>query len=528
MAGESVTTPVPRLKVRSLSKTFAGVVVLENASLAIAPGEVHGLVGQNGSGKSTLIKLISGVYSADPGGEILLDGQRIGPPIKAKALHGQGLSFVHQDLGLVPDLSVRDNVRVGRHAVNPITRWIRTSRDAAAVSETLNYLRTDIDPSAKVSTLLPSERVAVAVARALQDRTPGAGVVVFDESSRAIPHEALPAFYDMIRLLRSQGTAVLFVSHNLKEVLEIADRATVLRNGRVVETGIATAGLDEAKLTSLVLGRAAALGDIMQSLPPSPRPETVELVDVCGGRVEGVSAAIRRGEVVGFTGTVDSGLSDLGPLLGGDRRGAGQVKLDGRAVDLARTKVIDLLDAGIAFIPADRHAKGVALELTVEENATLPHLRSRGRPWWTGSKWQRAETEAIIARFDIQPPKPTMPVASLSGGNQQKVLLGKWLLGTPGLLVLDDPTQAVDVGARHAILTASRQAAADGSAVIVCSAEVEDLAAICDRVLILQDGRIVREMTRPFDADAILFAIFAVDDAAHLAPSATTPADEAR
>lgn len=528
MTGEFATPPTPRLEVRNLSKTFAGVVVLENANLAIDPGEVHALVGQNGSGKSTLIKLISGVYSADPGGEILLDGEPIGPPIKAKALHGQGLSFVHQDLGLVPDLSVRDNVRVGRHAVSPITRWIRTSQDAVAVSETLKYLRTDIDPSAKVSTLLPSERVAVAVARALQDRTPGAGVVVFDESSRAIPHEALPRFYDMIRLLKSQGSAVLFVSHNLKEVLEIADRATVLRNGRVVETGIPTAGLDEAKLTSLVLGRAAEFGDIMESLPSAPLPDMVEFADVSGGRVEGLSATIRRGEVVGFTGTVDSGLSDLGPLLGGDRRGAGKVKLGGRVVDLARAKVVDLLDAGIAFIPADRHQKGVALELSVEENATLPHLRTRGKPFWTGLKWQRAETEGIIARFDIQPPNPTMPLALMSGGNQQKVLLGKWLLGTPDLLVLDDPTQAVDVGARYTILTAARQAAADGSAVMICSAEVEDLAAICDRVLILQDGRIVREMTRPFDADAVLAAIFAVDDAAHTPPSATTAADEAR
>ncbi|MEU1268304.1 sugar ABC transporter ATP-binding protein [Streptomyces sp. NPDC005799] len=527
MAGESAVQPVPRLEVRGLSKTFAGVAVLENASLTISPGEVHGLVGQNGSGKSTLIKLISGVYSADPGGEILLDGERIGPPIKAKALHGQGLSFVHQDLGLVPDLSVRDNVRVGRHSVNRITRWIRISQDAVAARETLEYLRTDIDPSAEVSTLLPSERVAVAVARALQDRTPGTGVVVFDESSRAVPHEALPAFYDMIRLLKSQGTAVLFISHNLKEVLEIADRATVLRNGRVVEAGIETAGLDEAKLAGLVLGRAAELGDIMESLPPTSRPEAVEFVDVRGGRVTGVSAAIRRGEVVGFTGTVDSGLSDLGPLLGGDRRGTGRVRLGGRVVDLARAKVVDLLDAGIAFIPADRHDKGVALELTVEENATLPHLRSRGKPWWTGFKWQRAETENIVARFDIRPPNPTMPVASMSGGNQQKVLLGKWLLGTPDLLVLDDPTQAVDVGARHAILTASRQAAADGSAVVVCSSEVEDLAAICDRVLILQDGRIAREMTRPFDADGVLSAIYAADDAAHRSTLAPTPAIEA-
>ncbi|XPP27090.1 MAG: sugar ABC transporter ATP-binding protein [Leucobacter sp.] len=513
-----------RLEVRDLSKTFAGVTVLEDAYLTLAPGEIHALVGQNGSGKSTLIKLISGVYSSDPGGEILLDGERIGPPIDAKALHGQGLSFVHQDLGLIPDLTVRENVRVGRHAVNRLTRRINARKDAEAVRATLDALGIhDIDPSMRVAALPPSGRVAVAIARALQDRQPGTGVVVFDESSRAIPHDALPGFYRLIRLLAEQGTSVLIVSHDLKEVLEIADRATALRNGRVVEMGVPTSGLDEAALTSLVLGRAADLGDIMQQVPATPRDETVQLAGVAGGRVVGVDAAIRRGEVVGFTGTVDSGLSDLGPLLGGDLRGSGTVRLPKRSLDLARSKTIDLLSAGVAFIPADRHGKGLALELSVEENATLPHIRTRGKPWWTGARWQREETESIIDRFDIRPRSRRIPIASMSGGNQQKVLLGKWLLGDPALLVLDDPTQAVDVGARHAILAASRQAAADGSAVVVCSAEVDDLAAICDRVLILENGVVAREVQRPFNADSLLAAIFEEGDAAVTPSGAAAP-----
>jgi ribose transport system ATP-binding protein len=505
----------PRLEVRNLSKTFAGVTVLDDASLSIAPGEIHALVGQNGSGKSTLIKVISGVYSADSGGDILLDGERIGPPINSKALHGQGLSFVHQDLGLIGDLSVRDNVRVGRHAVNRLTRFIDTRRDAEAVRRTFEFLGIgDIHPSTKVSTLPPSGKVAVAIARALQDREAGSGVIVFDESSRAVPHDALPAFYGMLRLLAGQGTAVLIVSHNLKEVLQIADKATALRNGRVVAMGVPTADLDESRLTSLVLGRAADLNDVMESVPVTPRAQTVELADVAGGRITGVTATVRRGEVLGFTGTVDSGLSDLGPLLGGDRRGSGRLTLSGGAIDLATSKTVDLLDAGVAFIPADRHGMGLALELTVEENATLPHLRSRGKPWWTGRRWQREETDGIIERFDVRPRNRGMTVASMSGGNQQKVLLGKWLLGDPELLVLDDPTQAVDVGARHAILTAGRRAAADGVAVVMCSAEVEDLAAICDRVIILENGRAVREISKPLDADLLLNSIFAVEDAA--------------
>jgi ribose transport system ATP-binding protein len=498
----------PRLEVRNLSKTFAGVTVLEGAHLTIAPDEIHALVGQNGSGKSTLIKLVSGVYGADPGADILLDGERIGPPIDGKGLHGQGLSFVHQDLGLVADLTVRENVRVGRHSVNRLSRWINTRKDAEAVRATFEFLGIDdIDPSARVSTLPPSGRVAVAIARALQDRKPGTGVIVFDESSRAIPHEALPGFYDMLRLLARQGTAVLLVSHDLKEVLHIADRVTALRNGRVVQMGVPTSSLDEASLTSLVLGRAATLGDIMAQVPTTSRDEVVELRGIAGGRVRGVDATVHRGEVVGFTGTVDSGLPELGPLLGGERHGTGTVTVGGKTVEL-RHGSARLLKAGVAFIPQDRHGKGLATELTFEENITLPHLLSRGKPWWVGRRWQREQTQAVVDRFDVYPRDRTAVVATMSGGNQQKVLMGKWLLGKPKLLVLDDPTQAVDVGARHAVLTASRQAAADGAAVVLCSAEVEDLAAVCDRVLVLSDGVVVREVRRPFDADMLLKSMF--------------------
>ncbi len=196
---------VPRLDVRGLSKTFSGVTVLENAHLALDPGEIHALVGQNGSGKSTLIKLISGVYRADQGGEILVDGEHLGPPVHAGRLHHQGLAFVHQDLGLVGDLTVRENVRVGRSGHHRCTRRIDKAADRAAVAQTFEFLGVPIDPEASVASLTPSERVAVAVARALQEREEGSGVIVFDESSRAIPHEALPAFYDMVRFLADQG-----------------------------------------------------------------------------------------------------------------------------------------------------------------------------------------------------------------------------------------------------------------------------------------------------------------------------------
>jgi ribose transport system ATP-binding protein len=499
----------PRLEVRGLSKTFSGVTVLDDAHLTLAPGEIHALVGQNGSGKSTLIKIVSGVHRADPGGEILVDGVHLGPPVNAGRLHRQGLAFVHQDLGLVPDLSVRENVRVGLNAVGRLSRRVDRAADRAAVSATFEFLGVPIDPEATVASLTPSERVAVAVARALQEREPGSGVIVFDESSRAIPHEALPAFYDMVRLLAGQGTAVLFVSHDLKEVLSLAHRVTALRNGRVVETGVPVPGLDEAALTRMVLGRDGAPGDLVRQYPPRPGAAAVEVVGVRGGRVRDFTASLRPGEVVGVTGTVDSGLLDLPSLVGGVCPASGRICLDERELDLGRAAVADLLAAKLVMIPQDRHGRGLATGLTVEENITIPHVGSRSRPWSLGTAWRHRESEAVIDRYDVRPRSRETVVATMSGGNQQKVMFGKWLLDRPRLLTLEEPTQAVDVGARAALLEATRLAARDGAAVLYVSSEVDDLAAVCDRLLVLEEGVVARELAGPFTPEAVLEAVFA-------------------
>jgi ribose transport system ATP-binding protein len=499
---------VPRLEVRNLSKTFSGVTVLDRAHLSIAAGEIHALVGQNGSGKSTLIKLISGVHSADAGGEILVDGVRLGPPVNAGRLHGEGLAFVHQDLGLLHDLSVRENVRVGRHSVSRWTRRIDKRADRAAVVRTLETLGVPIDPEAMVGALPPSERVAVAVARALQDRAEGSGVIVFDESSRAIPHESLPVFYDIVRFLAGHGTSVLFVSHDLKEVLHLADRVTALRNGKVVETGVAVADLDEASLTRLVLGRDGDPGDLVGRFPARPGTETVDLHRIAGGRVRDFTATLRPGEVVGVTGAVDSGVLDLPSLLGGAAQASGRIVVTAQELDLATARVVDLLRAGVVMIPEDRHGRGLATALTVEENVTIPHVGLRSRRWSLGRAWRHQETDAVLERYDVRPRSRDAVVATLSGGNQQKVMFGKWLLGKPRLLTLEEPTQAVDVGARAALLEATRRVARDGAAVLYVSSEVEDLAAVCDRLLVLDDGVVVQDLAGPFTADAVFDAIF--------------------
>lgn len=503
---EAVT---PRLSVRNLSAVFTGVTVLDKAYLDLMPGEVHALVGQNGSGKSTLIKLISGVYKAQPGGEVFVDGKKIGTPVQVARLHNEGLAFVHQDLGLVPDLTVRENVRVGRHATRGVTRLIDTKRDAEEVRKTFEFLGVDIDPEDKVMTLRPSERVAVAIARAMQDRNRGGGVIVFDESSRAIPPDALEEFYGHIKLLAKQGTAVLIVSHNLREVLRIADRVTALRNGKVVEMGVPTKDLDEASITRLVLGKDGELADYVKTMPSEIREGGMTLKGVAGGRVFGVSSHFSRGEVVGFTGNIDSGLSSLAPLIAGAFPGGGTIKVDGKEVKRSILSSAKMVRAKVAFIPQDRHAMGLATELTVQENVTIPHLKTKGKPWWTGLKWQREETEKVLRDYGVVPIDRKAAISTFSGGNQQKVLMGKWLLDNPAVLILDDPTQAVDVGARAAVLKSARQAAVDGSAVIICTSEVEDLAAVCDRIHVLEGGVVVRTLKQPLTADDILAATYA-------------------
>ena len=346
------------------------------------------------------------------------------------------------------------------------------------------------------------------MARALQDREVGHGVIVFDESSRAIPHEALPAFYDMVRALAAQGTSVLMVSHNLHEVLELCDRVTVLRNGRVVESGVTTGDLTQADLTRMVLGRDHDLDDLIAQYPARPDAFEVRVNGVSGGLVRDVAVALHGGRSSASWGRPTRGPA---PPAAARRSRPRPRRLDPGEPSGARPahpRPRHFLQTGVAFIPQDRNREGLSGAESIEDNVTLPHLKNRGHVLWTGQRWRREETGHVLEKFDVQPPDRHARVGSLSGGNAQKVLFGKWLLGNPTLLVLDEPTQAVDVGARSALLLATRRAAADGAAVIYCSDEVDDLVAVCDRVVVLRDGRVAAEFTAPFDVDALLDSMF--------------------
>jgi ribose transport system ATP-binding protein len=416
-----------------------------------------------------------------------------------------GLSVVHQDLGLIDSFSVLENMRVGLFGVRRFTRAIRWREERELARASLEALGADIDLAVDVAKLSAAERAEVAIARALQHHESGRGVIMFDESTRALPPEPRRHFHSLVSRIVGGGGSVLLVSHQLEEVLEHTDRVTVLRDGRVVASGVPTGDLSERELIRLMLGRELASESRSRSAPTPPRPPLVEVRDLRGSVVADASLSIAAGEVVGVTGLLGSGFDELPYLIAGARPAAnGTLTLGEREWELPRASVRELLDAGIALVPERRATEGLALSETVLENVTLPRVRGTH----LGRAWQQRETEWVLRELGVRPADSGRVVAQLSGGNQQKVLLGKWLSGQPKLLLLHEPTQGVDVGARRDLERAIGRTAEAGAAVLLAGMDTSELASLCDRVLVMSEGRIGAHLEAPLSPELIIDAIY--------------------
>ncbi len=504
------TDAPPWVRVRALSKTFGSVRVLDAVDFDVRAGEIHGLVGQNGSGKSTLIKVLSGVHAADPGSTVEVNGTGLSRPVSPQELRRHGLAFVHQNLGLVDECSVVENIRLGQYAVKPLSRSISWRRERAAALATLARLHSTIDPRSLVSSLPAGDKAVVAIGRALQGLPEGTGCIIFDESTRALPREILPDFYDTVRRLAASGTAIVLVSHRLDEVLALTDRVTVLQDGRVVAGGLQTRGLTESALARLLLGREL---ELTQERAVSRRPADghhLRAHSLTSPLLRSVDLDVAPGEVVGVIGASGSGHAELPYALAGEGRGlGGTVEVGGRTYPLPLRSPGELIKAGLAMVPEDRAREGLAVDLSALENLTLPRTRARGRVRLK-TDWQEREFAEAVELVGIVPPRPGLLVSSYSGGNQQKILLAKWLLNSPVAVVLHEPTQAVDVGARMDILRAVRATAARGVSVVISSIESQDLAAVCDRVIVMRDGEVAIELTGDLTAHDITAATYPV------------------
>jgi ribose transport system ATP-binding protein len=470
------------LTLEGLSKVFQGQRALDQVGLELRRGEVHALLGQNGSGKSTLIKILSGYHSPEPGAKAMLRGE----PLElgsAEAAHAGGLRFIHQDSMLLDGLSVAENLALGGGYTS--RWWVSDRREADVAAEQLARYGVVVDPSMPAANLSPAQHTMVAIVRALRDGVAQQGVLVLDEPTATLHGPEAARLFDVIRTIRNHGGTVLYVTHRLQEVFAIADRVSVLRDGRRVATE-AVGDLDHDRLVQLILGRS------VDSLYPSPPPlrddVALEVKGVAGGSVQDLTLTLHRGEIVGLTGLVGSGIEQaLHLIFGGQAPDRGQVTLDG--VRLGEASPPASIGAGLAFAPADRKRSGIA-SWTLAENVTLPRLSSRGPLRWMGVRRERSETTRWLERLNVVPAASDAMFSSLSGGNQQKTVLARWLRCGASVYLLEEPTAGVDIGAKGAIYESLAGVAETGVGVLIASTDVEEVCSICDRVMVMREGRV--------------------------------------
>lgn len=485
------------LEIEHLSKRFGGAVALDGVSLAVGRGEVHGLLGSNGSGKSTLIKILAGFHAPEPGARIRLYGRDLPLPVAGAHARALGLAFVHQNLGLIPRLSVTENLRLGALAARDAWAidWRREHRDAAAVFARYGL---DLDPRAALETLSPVQQALLAIVRAMEDlraHSGEPGVLVLDEPTPFLPRTGVEQLFRLIRQTVAEGASVLFVSHDIDEVREITDRATILRDGRVIDT-VVTARTSHDGFVERIVGRRVETRAGAGRMPPAAA-RSIRVEGLSGPGLAGpVDLALAPGEILGVTGLIGSGAETLPALIYGARAAAsGRLDLDGRVFALPAITPARALAAGIVHLPADRLGAAGVGTLSVGENVALPVLdRLRGR-LTLRARDIMAHARELGRRAGVKPNRPELPLEALSGGNAQKALVAKWLQLSPRLMLLDEPTQGVDVGAREDIWEAIAHAAGQGSAVLIGSTDYEQLARLCHRVLILSRGRVVAELT---------------------------------
>ncbi len=469
------------LSLQGIDKRFGGVQALLGVGAEFAAGEVHALMGENGAGKSTLGKIIAGVYPPDAG-RMLLDGRDVS---FANALEAQraGIGMIFQELDLFPHLSVAENMAVGNLNA-PAGAWVSFGRLSAWCRPFLEQVELTVDLHAAAGSLPMGHQQLVAVARAL---SMNARYVVMDEPTSSLTHEDVEVLFRIIGKLRGQGVGIIYVSHKMDEIFRIADRITVLRDGVCVGTR-RREETDLREVVRMMVGREVGGASRRASSATDEIVLAVESVSTV--RLRDVSFELRRGEVLGVAGLVGSGRSEIGrALFGLDPLVSGRMRL--RGADYAPAGVRDAMAAGVALQPEDRKTQGLMMRMSVQENAALSSLRALGRLGWISRFAERDATEPVHRRLQLKAASPEAAVGTLSGGNQQKVLLARWLLRDPDVLFLDDPTRGVDIGAKQDIYAMIRELAEAGKAVVFVSSELQELLRCCDRVLVMNGGTCV-------------------------------------
>jgi ABC-type sugar transport system ATPase subunit len=492
----------PHVELRGISKRFGGIQALHEIDLAIRRGLVHALVGENGAGKSTLGKVVGGLIRPDAG-ELLVDGQPRHYHHPGDAL-ADGLATIAQELTLVPRLSVLDNVFLG---LEPTRRRLVDRRALERLYRDLDdVVGFGLPPRVIAGTLRVADQQKVEILRALARE---ARLIVMDEPTAALTLNEAERLFEVIRLLRERGTTVIYVSHFLREVTALADDVTVLRDGRLVQTTPAAAQTT-ASLVAGMLGRSIEVAFPEKRYPAEDAPVVLSVRGLARrGVVEPVDLEVRAGEIVGLAGLIGSGRSELARLIcGADRRTSGRIEVDGLEVGARDPRAA--LRAGIVMLPENRKEQGLLMARSISENVTLPYPAEVERYGLLSRRRERRRARELMEQLDVRAPSPASRVATLSGGNQQKVLFAKCLLKTPRVLVADEPTRGVDVGAKQSIYGLIHSLAERGLAILMISSELEEVLGLAHRVLVMAGGRVVGRFDgRAVESDAVMRAAFA-------------------
>jgi len=482
-AARASAPAAPRLTLNAISKSFPGVRALHEVSLSLYPGQVTALIGENGAGKSTLVKILTGIYQPD-GGQIVIDGTSTTLP-SAHAAFERGITAIHQETVLFDELSVAENIYLG-HAPRSklgLIDWGTMRKEARATLEAMGA--SHIDPNARLKDLGIANKHLVAVARAMSI---DAQIVIMDEPTAALSYKEIEDLFVLVELLKEDGKAVLFISHKFDEIYRIADRFTVFRDGEMVGEGL-IADTSQDEIVKMMVGRS-----VDHIFPAHEAKIGAPLLEVSGlshpTEFEDISFTLRQGEILGFYGLVGAGRSEvMQALFGITRPSGGTIRLGGET--LAPRSPADAIDAGIVYVPEERGKQGVVLGLPIFQNVSLPSLKRTSKSGFLRMAEEFAVSRTYTGRLDLRAASLSQDVGTLSGGNQQKVVIAKWLATSPKVIILDEPTKGIDIGSKAAVHAFMGELVSQGLSVIMVSSELPEILGMSDRVVVMREGRMV-------------------------------------
>lgn len=476
------------VEMKNIEKSFAGVKALDHAGLRVKEGEIHALIGENGAGKSTLMKILSGALHKD-GGTVRILGEEVNiqTPKDAKRL---GVATIYQEFMLAPDLTVAENIFIDRFASGEkLVHWKKLNEDARHLLCELGF--EDISPSTRVGTLSVACQQVVEICKCLSRNVK---ILILDEPTAVLTFKEIGKLFALLRKLKSEGVSIIYISHRLEEIFELCDEITVMKDGTYVET-VKTDSIDKDQLISMMVGRD--IKDIFPRRDAVIGETVLEVKDLCGSSmVQNISFSVRRGEVLGFYGLVGAGRTEtMRAVFGADDWMSGEILLDGKPVHFKSPRMA--VKSGVGMVPEDRKRQGVILEQSIRVNTTITSMEKVKNKWKIfDRKKERGFVKRVLSSINTKYGSMEHPVSSLSGGNQQKVVLGKWLAADSRVIIFDEPTRGVDVGAKTEIYQCMNQLAKEGIAILMISSEMPELLGMSDRIITMRQGKISGELSK--------------------------------